>query len=115
MLELEQCKRASNFVSDSENFNFLNKLKQKVDEDPKKISILSNSIKEKINEHVIHKILIINKLKCDKPELFENVKFELRLTPDSTKVKYNSKYFDLKEKLKKLKLIIGEWDSVKLK
>ena len=105
-------KKVSNFIADGQNFNFLNKFKQKAEHDTKKISSLYQTIKQKVNEHVIYKILIINKLKCDKPEIFKNVNLELQLTPDSTKIKCNSKLFDLKEILNKLKTTLGEWDNV---
>ena len=70
---------------------------------------------EKLNEHIINKIVIINKLKCDKPELFQNINLELYLSQDTTKVKLNQKFFDLKNKINKLKTFIGEWDSVLIK
>jgi len=110
--EISHCKKAVNFISNSENFHYLTKIKQKVNEEPKKISFLSQSMYEKLNEHIINKIMIINKLKCDKPELFHNINLELYLSKDTTRVKLNTKFFELKEKLNKIKSSIGEWDSV---
>lgn len=74
---------------------------------------MSQSIYEKLNEHIINKIVIINKLKCDKPEWFTDTKFELSLTASSMKVRVHNKFYQFKESLNKLKNFVGDWDTVK--
>ena len=72
--------------------------------------LLNQRIYEKLNEHLLNKVKIINKLKSDKVEKYDNVEYELYLTPDTMKVKLFTKMMEIKKSIQHLEEKIGVWD-----
>jgi len=65
-------------VSSSENLRIMQEIKNqnlKLEKDSYKL--LNQRIYEKLNEHLLNKVKIINKLKSDKVEKYDNVEYEL--------------------------------------
>lgn len=75
-------------------------------------SLLNMRVYEKLNEHLLNKIKIINRLKADSIEKYDNVEYELYLTPDTTKVKLFTKMMEIKKAIQNMELKIGNWDVV---
>ena len=76
------------------------------------LSLLNKHIYDKLNEHVLNKLRIINRLKVEDINDFENIEYELYLTPDTTKVKLYTKLIEIKKFLTNIESRIGDWDLV---
>ena len=68
-----------------------------------------------LNIHLINRANIINKLKLDNPEEYNNLDYELYVTPETKKIKKISKLIEIKNKLNNIKKRIGDWDMDKNK
>ncbi len=69
-------------------------------------------IHERLNEHLLNKVRIINQLKADNPEKYNNVEYELYLTPDTLKLKLFTKMIEIKNAIQSIESKIGKWDYV---
>ena len=65
-----QNKRCDKFVFNDEKF-------QKIHKDYKNSQILNMKMTDKLNDHLLKKIEIINKLKSDNPEYYSNIDYKL--------------------------------------
>ena len=119
---LEECfekfkklKDAANFISKSKNFYELKKIidSQKISANSKieNSKILQNKICENLNLHLINRANIINKLKLEDPEEYNNIDYELYISPETKKIKKISKLIEIKNKLNNIKEKIGNWDT----
>jgi hypothetical protein len=81
--------------------------------DPSSFSLLNKSLYDKLNEHLLNKFEVINRLKADGVKAYNNIEYELYLTPDTTKVKLFTKLQDLKKNINIIESRIGDWDKVK--
>ena len=70
---------------------------------------------ENLNMHLINRANIINILKAQNPDEYDNIDYELYITPETQKIKKISKIIEIKEKLNKVKEKLGnlEIDSNK--
>jgi hypothetical protein len=114
MLELKKLKSVCEFIKDSENFKTIEEINKRgldsVSSD--NYHLLNKKIHDKLNEHLVNKIKVINRLKAEDIKSYENVEFELYLTPDTTKVKLFTKLQDLKMRISSIESKIGDWDKV---
>ena len=105
--KLKKLKEATNFISQSKNFFELKKIidSQKINKDKKldNYTILKNKMSENLNLHLINRANIINKLKSQNPEEYNDLDYELYLTPETKKIKRISKILEIKEKIKQTK------------
>ena len=117
--KFKKLKQAANFISNSKNFYELkkiideqknNKLNSDKDKELENYKILQNKMCENLNLHLINRANIINKLKLDNPDEYNNIDYELYITPDTKKIKNNSKLIEIKNKLNHIKNKIGNWD-----
>ena len=119
---LEECfekfkklKDAANFLSKSKNFYELKKIidSQKISANAKleNSKILQNKMCENLNLHLINRANIINKLKLENPEEYNNIDYELYISPETKKIKKISKLIEIKNKLNNIKEKIGNWDT----
>ena len=58
-----------------------------------KYKILQMKMLENLNMHLINRANIINKLKIDNPDLYNNLEYELYVNPETKKLKKISKIF----------------------
>ena len=65
---------------------------------------------ENLNIHLINRANIINRLKSENPDDFNNLDYQLFVTPETKKIKKLSKIIEIKKKLENIKNLIGEWD-----
>ena len=117
---IEQCfekfkkiKEAANFLSKSKYFYELKKIvdSQKLAKEKlENYKILQNKMCENLNLHLLNRANIINKLKLDNPEEYNNIDYELYVTPETKKIKKISKLIEIKRKLNYIKEKIGNWD-----
>lgn len=75
--------------------------------------LLNNSVYEKINEHMINKITIINRLKTENNHKYDNIDYELYLNKETTRVKLFTKIMDIRKAINSIEKKIGSWDIVK--
>ena len=112
--KLKKLKEATNFISQSKNFFELKKIidSQKINKDKKldNYTILKNKMSKNLNLHLINRANIINKLKLENPEEYNNIDYELYVTPETKKIKKISKLIEIKNKLNNIKNRIGNWD-----
>ena len=117
--KFKKLKEAANFISNSKNFYELkkiideqknNKLNSDKDKELENYKILQNKMCENLNLHLINRANIINKLKLDNPDEYNNIDYELYITPETKKIKNNSKLIEIKNKLNHIKNKIGNWD-----
>ena len=117
--KLKKLKEAANFISKSKNFIKLKKIvdSQKLNKEKKleNYTILKNKMFENLNSHLIIRANIINKLKLENPEEYNNIDYELYVTPETKKIKKISKLIEIKNKLNNIKNRIGNWDMEKNK
>ena len=112
--KLKKIKEAANFISQSKNFIELKKIidEQKLNNSEKmeNYAILQKKMNENLNIHLINRANIINKLKSENPDEFNNLDYQFFVTPETKKIKKLSKIIDIKKKLENIKNLIGEWD-----
>ena len=117
--KFKKLKEAVNFFSKSKNFYELkkiideqkhNELNNDKDKQLENYKILQNKMYENLNLHLINRANIINKLKLENPDEYNNIDYELYITPETKKIKINSKLIDIKNKLNHIKNKIGNWD-----
>jgi hypothetical protein len=112
--KLKKIKEAANFISQSKNFIELKKIidEQKLNKTEKleNYIILQKKMNENLNIHLINRANIINKLKSENPDEFNNLDYQFFVTPETKKIKKLSKIIDIKKKLENITNLIGEWD-----
>ena len=112
--KLKKIKEAANFISQSKNFIELKKIinEQKLNKTEKleNYAILQKKMNENLNIHLINRANIINKLKSENPDEFNNLDYQLFVTPETKKIKKLSKIIEIKKKIENTKNLIGEWD-----
>ena len=105
---IKKLKETLNFISNSKNYYELKKILDKnKDKNVDKFQILQNKMIENLNMHLINRANIINKLKSQNPEEYNDLDYELYLTPETKKIKRISKILEIKEKINKVKEKIG--------
>lgn len=113
--ELQQLKSIANYISSSDNFKTLSKIisSSSSSKHPSHLKSLNKALYNKLNDHLITRIQLINKLKTENPNMFDNnsIEYELYLAPDTVKVKQYMKIIELKQKLDKIEKKIGDWNS----
>jgi hypothetical protein len=114
--ELKKLQTVCEFIKDSENYKVVDEISKRglneIESD--NYFLLNKKIYDKLNEHLLNKLRVINKLKADSIKNYEDVEYELYLTPDTTKVKLFTKLQDLKKNISIIESRIGEWDKVKI-
>ena len=111
--ELQQLKSIANYISSSDNFKTLSKVMSSSSKPPSHLKSLNKALYNKLNDHLITRIQLINKLKTENPNMFDNssIEYELYLAPDTVKVKQYMKIIELKQTLDKIEKKIGDWNS----
>ena len=112
--KFKKLKEAINILSQSKNIEELKKIvdsqKSKNAENIEGNKILRQKMYENLNLHLINRANIINKLKLDNPTEYNNLDYELYITPETKKIKKITKLIEIKNKLNKIKKKIGNWD-----
>ena len=107
---IKKLKETLNFISNSQNFYELKKIIDSNKNNEKNIDkykILQMKMIENLNMHLINKANIINQLKSENPEEYNNLDYELYITPESKKIKKITKILEIKNKLNKIKERLG--------
>ena len=99
--ELIKIKDAANFVFNDENFQIMHK-------NYKNSQILNRKMTDKLNEHLLKRVEIINKIKSDNPDFYSNIDYKLVLSTDNMKYKRNNQLEKIKKKIKEIELKIGK-------
>jgi hypothetical protein len=71
-------------------------------------AILQKKMNENLNIHLINRANIINSLKEDNLNDFNNLDYQLLVLPETKKIKKLSKIFEIKNKLENIKNLLGE-------
>ena len=106
----KKLKETLNFISNSKNYYELKRIldsNKTNDKNMDKFKILQMKMIENLNMHLINRANIINQLKSDNPEEYNNVDYELYITPESKKIKKISKILEIKNKLNNIKEKLG--------
>ncbi len=112
--ELRNLKTVSDYILSSDNYRIMKEIESKnIKLEKDSYKLLNMTIYEKLNEHLINKVKIINKLKSEKIQPVENVEYELYLTPDTMKLKLFTRMIEIKKVIQHLEQKIGVWDIVK--
>jgi hypothetical protein len=108
---LKKLKETSNFIANSKNYSELKKIldsnKNNKEKNIDKYKILQMKMIENLNMHLINRANIINQLKSENPEEYNNLDYELYITPESKKIKKITKILEIKNKLNKIKERLG--------
>jgi len=107
---IKKLKETLNFISNSQNFHELKKLIDSNKNNEKnldKYKILQMKMIENLNMHLINRANIINQLKTENPDEYNNLDYELYITPESKKIKKITKILEIKNKLDKVKEKLG--------
>ena len=106
----KKLKETLNFISNSKNYYELKRIldsNKTNDKNMDKFKLLQMKMIENLNMHLINRANIINQLKSDNPEEYNNVDYELYITPESKKIKKISKILEIKNKLNNIKEKLG--------
>lgn len=106
----KKLKETLNFISNSKNYYELKRIldsNKTNDKNMDKFKLLQMKMIENLNMHLINRVNIINQLKSDNPEEYNNVDYELYITPESKKIKKISKILEIKNKLNNIKEKLG--------
>ena len=107
---IKKLKETLNFISNSKNFFELKKILDSNKNNTQNIDknkILQMKMIENLNKHLLNRANLINKLKLDSPEEYNNLDYELYITPETRKIKKISKILEIKNKLEKIKEKLG--------
>ena len=107
---VKKLKETLNFISNSKNFFELKKILDSNKNNTQNIDknkILQMKMIENLNKHLLNRANLINKLKLDSPEEYNNLDYELYITPETRKIKKISKILEIKNKLEKIKEKLG--------
>ena len=110
----KKLKETLNFIADSKNYHELKKI---IDSQKNnnisldKYKILQMKMIENLNIHLINRANILNKLKSENPGEYNNIDYELYITPETKKIKKMTKILQIKEKLQKIKEKIDNFES----
>jgi hypothetical protein len=117
LFELKNLKIVAEHLSDSENYHTIKEIKEKnIKLDKEGLNLFNKRIYEKLNEHLLHKLNLINQLKSNnKLNNLSDFQYELYLTPDIQKVKLFTKLMEIKKKMNNLEGKLGDWDIVIIK
>jgi hypothetical protein len=111
--ELRNLKIVSDYIVSSDNYRIMNEIQSKgIKLEKESYKLLNMGIYEKLNEHLINKVKIINKLKSERIQPVENVEYELYLTPDTMKLKLFTRMIEIKKAIQHMEQKIGLWDMV---
>jgi hypothetical protein len=107
-------KSACNYITNTENFKVIDEINKKgIKINKEGYNLLNSLVYDKLNEHFLNKLKIINRLKAGSIHSFDNVEYELYLTPDTSRVKLYTKLTELRKMITNIEMRIGEWDIVK--
>jgi hypothetical protein len=110
---LKSLKIVSDFILSSDNYKIIEKIKnQNIKIEKESYNLLNREIYQRLNQHLLNKINIINELKANNIHSYDNVEYELYLTPDTMKVKLFTKLIDIKRVIQNMENRIGNWDIV---
>lgn len=114
LFELKNLRTVAEHLANSENYNTIKEIKEKnIKLDKEGLNLFNRRIYEKLNEHLLHKLNIINQLKSNnKLNNLSDFQYELYLTPDIQKVKLFTKLMEIKKKMNSIESKIGNWDIV---
>ena len=108
---LKKLKETSNFIANSKNYSELKKIldsnKNNNEKNIDKYKILQMKMVENLNKHLINRANIINQLKVENPKEYNDIEYELYITPETQKIKKVSKIIEIKQKLEKIKEKLG--------
>lgn len=118
--ELNKLKQLANYIKNSENYKTLEKINESVKKNNQtlntnQLEILNKKLYEKLSEKLLDRINIINKLKADNPNDFNNIEYELFVSPDTEKIKNFNKISELKKTISSIEEKIGDWNYEKKK
>jgi len=114
LFELKNLKEVACYLGNSENYNTINEMKEKnIKLNKEGYNLFNKRIYEKLNQHLLHKLDIINQLKSkNECNNLSDFQYELYLTPDIQKVKLFTKLLEIKKKTNNIEGKIGNWDIV---
>ena len=107
---IKKLKQTLNFISNSQNYHELKKIIDSNKNNNKNIDnykILQMKMIENLNMHLINRANIINQLKSENPEEYNNLDYELYITSEAKKIKKFTKILEMKNKLNKIKENLG--------
>jgi hypothetical protein len=110
---LKNLKIVSEYIVNSENYKNIKEIADsgiKLSKD--EYFLLNKRAFEQLNEHLINKVKIVNRLKAVNIQPYNNVEFELYLTPDTSKVRLYTKLIEIRKMITNIENKIGNWDIV---
>lgn len=112
--ELIKLKKISEFVNNSDNYKILKYIVKKhgpdVLENKDIISLLNSKMYDKTNQKLLNNMNLINELKDSKINNFDDLSFELYLTPDTEQIKMFSQIVEIQKQIEDLQEKIGKYD-----
>ena len=103
---IKKLKETSNFIANSKNYSELKKIldSNKNNETPiDKYKILQMKMVENLNAHLINRANIINKLRTQNPDEYNNIEYELYITPETQRIKKISKIMGFQKENRRTK------------
>ena len=113
--ELNKLKYIINYVNSSNNFAKLKKINEIENKSGIKINnnnynLLNKKVYNNLDEQLNQKLNNIKKLKTENPINFNNIEYELYLTPDNEKMKQFKELDEIVLKINEIEAKIGKWN-----
>ena len=118
--ELNKLKYIINYVNSSNNFAKLKKINEIENKSGIKINnnnynLLNKKVYNNLDEQLNQKLNTIKKLKMENPINFNNIEYELYLTPDKEKMKQFKALDEIVLKINEIEGKIGKWNFINKK
>lgn len=115
--ELSKLKSVTDYISKNENYNIIRKIfknDKNLANGKENIQYLNKKIFENINLKILHNISLIKEIKDSKITNFNDICYELYLTPDSSKIKLFSQIVEIQKMIDELDEKLGNYDLVSI-
>lgn len=115
--ELSKLKKVTDYIGNTENYHIIKEVvksnKKLIEQDKNFISLLNKQHIDETNKKLINDINLIKAVKNTDLTDFENICYELYLTPDTNQIKLYSQIVDIQKMVDELKDRIGNYDLVR--
>lgn len=112
--ELNKLKKISEFVNNSNNYKVLKEIVKKhgpnILENREILALINSKMFEKNNQKLMNNMSLINEIKDSKIHNFDDLSFELYLTPDTEQIKMFSQIVEIQKQIDDIQEKIGKYD-----
>ena len=114
--ELSKLKKVVDFINKSENYKLIKKVSEKhgtsVIKNKNDLTLLNKCIFDNANKKLINNMKLIKEIKDSNITGFDDICYELYMTPDTINIKLYSQIVDIQKMVDEVKEKLGNYDLV---